>query len=106
MVLVQFLTEPDRKVSLEEFLFLGDSFRICAESHRWPPLETFNAFLGCGVDDSDGDLMMWRPFEVDPAAYSNARLHRDPSGVVETLGTIDGDWSAWFAAAVGMLRPE
>jgi len=88
---------------LEEFLVLGDSFGICTATHRWLPLATFNAFLACGVDDSDGDVMQWTPFVVDLEAYAAARLHRDPQGIVAALDVAEGDWSAWFAAAVAIL---
>lgn len=93
-----------RELTLVEFLQAGDSFGICAEAHRWPPFETFDAFLQCGFDDVGEKTMEWLPFRVEPSVYSDARLVVDPAGVVDPLGVPDGDWAAWFEAAVAMLR--
>jgi hypothetical protein len=95
-----------REMTLVEFLRAGDSWSICVEAHRWPPLATFNAFLQCGFDDADGETMEWPPFQVEPNKYSDARLDRDPAGIVDPLGVADGDWAGWFEAAVAMLRPN
>lgn len=105
-VFVQFHDMPDREISLAQLLALGDTFRICAELHRWPPLRTFNAFLGCGIDDCDGDELVWRPFGVDLATYTAARLQRDPQGIVDAFGVSSDDWAGWFAAAVELLRAD
>ena len=91
-------------MTLVEFLRAGDSFRICAEGHRWPSFEMFDAFVQCGCDDAGGEVLEWLPFRVEPAEYAAARIEVDPDGVVDSLGVRDGDWAAWFQAAVGMLR--
>ncbi|MCB9884190.1 MAG: hypothetical protein H6838_01795 [Planctomycetes bacterium] len=92
-----------RELSLVEFLRAGDSFRICAAAHRWPPLATFDAFLQCGVDDDGDDTLHWRPFAIDDADYVAARAEVDPEGQVDALGASDGDWRTWFSAAVERL---
>ena len=95
-----------RELSFVEFLRAGDSFRICSEAHRWPPLATFNAFLQCGVDDAGDQSLEWQRFEVGGEEYAATRAVVDPLGQVDALGTHDGDWRNWFAATVAMLRPN
>jgi len=52
----------EHALTLREFLLTGDSFGICRDLHRWPPLPTLVAFLACGVDDVGERTMHWQPF--------------------------------------------
>ncbi len=91
-------------VDLAQYLLLGMSFQICRDLGLWPPLVTFNGFLGCGVDDVAGDsTMTWQPFEVSDHEYREAVRVVDPNAVFDSLAAENGDWKRWFEAAVEIL---
>lgn len=94
----------ERTLTLREFLLTGDSFGICRDLHRWPPLPTLGAFLAQGVDDAGERTMHWQPFVTSEEEYAAARAAVDEHGVVDALETASGDWQGWFQTAVVRLE--
>ena len=89
------------ELSLKKFILRGLSFGICRAVHCWPPLATFNGFLGCGYDDVDHEerVMEWKPFEITEKQYLRVVAKVDPEFTIDCLGTEDGDWEQWFLKA-------